>query len=89
MWLLHRTLPADKFEGLPMFKCGISYEDTLGLAKGIGCSVENSLWGSVLCGMKRVHFTQHTYIFPGEHVAYYSARIMEDPRNYSHCIPSL
>ena len=33
MWLLHRTLPADKFEGLPMFKCGISYEDTLGLAK--------------------------------------------------------
>ncbi|KAF8638455.1 hypothetical protein AX17_002189 [Amanita inopinata Kibby_2008] len=33
MRLLHRTSPADRLEGPPMFKCGVSYDEVLGLAK--------------------------------------------------------
>ena len=47
MWLLHRTSPADKLEGPPMFKCGISYEDTLGLAKELDVPLNDLLWDSV------------------------------------------
>ena len=47
IWLLHRTSPADKFEGPPMFKCGISYEDTLRLAKELDVPLNDLLWDSV------------------------------------------
>ncbi|KAF8344580.1 origin recognition complex subunit 5 C-terminus-domain-containing protein [Amanita rubescens] len=44
MWLLHRTSPSDRLEGPPMYKCGISYEDTLGLAKELDVPLNDLLW---------------------------------------------
>ena len=74
MWLLHRTLPADKFEGLPMFKCGISYEDTLGLAKeldvplkihcGVPCYVGWS--GFILLNIRTFFLTNTLHIIRRE-----------------------
>jgi len=43
MWLLHRS-HSDRLEGPPMYKCGISYEDTLGLAKELDVPLNDLLW---------------------------------------------
>ncbi len=44
MWLLHHTSPSDRLEGPSMYKCGISYEDTLGLAKELDVPLNDLLW---------------------------------------------
>ncbi|KAK2463847.1 hypothetical protein APHAL10511_004152 [Amanita phalloides] len=44
MWLLHRTTSVDKLEGPPMFKCGVSYDDVLGLAKELDVPLNDLLW---------------------------------------------
>jgi len=47
MSLLHRTSPPDRLDGPPMFKCAISYEDALGLAKELDVSLNDLLWDSI------------------------------------------
>ncbi|KAM6496554.1 Origin recognition complex (ORC) subunit 5 C-terminus domain containing protein [Amanita muscaria] len=44
IWLLHRTSPPERLEGPPMFKCGISYDDALGLAKELDVPLNDLLW---------------------------------------------
>ncbi|KAF8154503.1 origin recognition complex subunit 5 C-terminus-domain-containing protein [Crassisporium funariophilum] len=44
MRLLHRTSPPDRLDGPPMFKCAISYDATLGLAKELGVRLNDLLW---------------------------------------------
>ena len=45
--LLHGTSAPDKLEGLPMFKCGVSYEDVSGLAKELDIPLNDLLWDPV------------------------------------------
>ncbi|KAH8103345.1 origin recognition complex subunit 5 C-terminus-domain-containing protein [Cristinia sonorae] len=47
MHLLHRTSPADRMELSPTFKCGISYEVALRLAKDIDVALNDMLWDPV------------------------------------------
>jgi origin recognition complex subunit 5 len=47
MGLLHRTSPPDRLDGPPMFKCAISYDDVLGLAKELDVSLNDLLWDSI------------------------------------------
>ncbi|KAF8632083.1 hypothetical protein AX15_002059 [Amanita polypyramis BW_CC] len=47
VWLLHRTSAPDKLEGPTMFKCGISYEGALGLAKELDVPLDDLLWDPV------------------------------------------
>ena len=44
MGLLHRTSPMDRLDGPPMFKCAISYEGVLGLARDLDVSLNDLLW---------------------------------------------
>ena len=47
MRLLHRTSPADRIDGPPMFKCGISYDVTLTLARQLDVPLNDLLWDPV------------------------------------------
>lgn len=44
MRLLHRTSPADKLDGPPMFKCGVSYDVALTLARDLGVPLNDLMW---------------------------------------------
>ena len=44
MRLLHRTSPMDKLDGPPMFKCAISYDATLALARQLTIPLNDLLW---------------------------------------------
>ncbi|KAJ3507727.1 hypothetical protein NLJ89_g6139 [Agrocybe chaxingu] len=44
MGLLHRTSPPDRLDGPPMFKCAVSYETTLLLAKELDVALNDLLW---------------------------------------------
>ncbi|KAH7925660.1 hypothetical protein BV22DRAFT_1194968 [Leucogyrophana mollusca] len=41
---LHRMTAPDRLDGPPMFKCGISYEVALALAKGLGVPLSDLMW---------------------------------------------
>ncbi|KAF8962111.1 origin recognition complex subunit 5 C-terminus-domain-containing protein [Flammula alnicola] len=47
MRLLHRTSPTDRLDGPPMFKCAISYETVLTLAKQLDVALNDLLWDPV------------------------------------------
>lgn len=42
--LLHRTTPADRLDGPPMFKCGVSYEVALALARDLEIPLNGLMW---------------------------------------------
>ena len=42
--LLDRTTPSDRLDGPPMFKCGISYDVALGLAREIQVPLSDLMW---------------------------------------------
>ena len=44
MRLLFHTLPINRLDGLPMFKCVISYDTTLALAKQLVIPLNDLLW---------------------------------------------
>lgn len=44
MRLLFRTSPTDRLDGPPMFKCAISYDTTLALAKQLMIPLNDLLW---------------------------------------------
>jgi origin recognition complex subunit 5 len=44
MRLLFRTSPSDRLDGPPMFKCAISYDATLALAKQLMIPLNDLLW---------------------------------------------
>ena len=44
MSLLFRTSPMDRLDGPPMFKCAISYDTTLALAKQLVIPLNDLLW---------------------------------------------
>lgn len=44
MHLLLRTSPADKLDTSPTFKCGISYEVALRLARDVGVLLNDLMW---------------------------------------------
>jgi len=44
MRLLHRTSAPDRLDGPPMFKCAISYDATLTLAKQLMIPLNDLLW---------------------------------------------
>ncbi|KAF9044305.1 origin recognition complex subunit 5 C-terminus-domain-containing protein [Panaeolus papilionaceus] len=44
MRLLHRTSPVDRLDGPPMFKCVVSYEECLALAKQLDVALNDLLW---------------------------------------------
>ncbi|KAF9531498.1 origin recognition complex subunit 5 C-terminus-domain-containing protein [Crepidotus variabilis] len=45
--LMHRTSPADRLDGPPMFKAAISYDDALALAKELDIALNDLLWDPV------------------------------------------
>ncbi|KAG7440099.1 uncharacterized protein BT62DRAFT_976133 [Guyanagaster necrorhizus] len=45
--LLHRTSPVERLDGPPMFKCGVSYDVVLGLAKELDVPLQDLLWDSL------------------------------------------
>lgn len=47
MHLLHRTSPSDRMELSPTFKCGISYDAALRLAKDLDVALNDLLWEEV------------------------------------------
>jgi origin recognition complex subunit 5 len=47
MRLLHRTSPSDRIDGPPMFKCGISYDVALALARQLDVPLNDLLWDPV------------------------------------------
>ncbi|KAH9476054.1 Origin recognition complex subunit 5 [Psilocybe cubensis] len=47
MRLLHRTTPADRLDGPPNFKCSISYETAVLLAKEVDVPLNDLLWDPV------------------------------------------
>lgn len=44
MRVLHRTSPVDKLDGPPMFKCGISYDVALALARDLDVALNELMW---------------------------------------------
>ncbi|ETW75282.1 hypothetical protein HETIRDRAFT_423004 [Heterobasidion irregulare TC 32-1] len=44
--LLHRTSPSDKLDGPPTFKCGISYDVAMALAKDLSVPLLDLMWDS-------------------------------------------
>ena len=44
MGLLHRTSPSDRLDGPPMFKCAVSFDAVLGLAKELDVALNDLLW---------------------------------------------
>ncbi|KAF5370931.1 hypothetical protein D9615_009797 [Tricholomella constricta] len=44
MRLLHRTTPGDRIDGPPSFKCGISFEVALALAKQLAIPLNDLMW---------------------------------------------
>jgi origin recognition complex subunit 5 len=44
MRFLHRTTHGDRLDGPPMFKCAISYDAALTLAKELKVSLNDLLW---------------------------------------------
>ncbi|KAG6839865.1 hypothetical protein C0991_010999 [Blastosporella zonata] len=44
MRLLHRTTPGDRIDGPPSFKCGISYDAALALAKQLTIPLNDLMW---------------------------------------------
>ncbi|GLB40919.1 putative origin recognition complex (ORC) subunit 5 C-terminus [Lyophyllum shimeji] len=44
MRLLHRTSPGDRIDGPPSFKCGISYDVALALARQLAIPLNDLLW---------------------------------------------
>jgi len=42
--LLHRTSPPDKIDGPPMFKCGVSYDVALALARQLDIPLNDLMW---------------------------------------------
>jgi len=44
MRLLHRTSPPEKLDGPPMFKCGVSYDSTLALARQLEVPLNDLMW---------------------------------------------
>jgi len=42
--LLHRTTPADRLDGPPIFKCGVSYDVALALARDVGVPLNDLMW---------------------------------------------
>jgi len=44
MGLLHRTSPSYLLDGPPMFKCAISFDAVLGLAKELDVGLNDLLW---------------------------------------------
>ena len=42
--LLDRTTPSDRLDGPPMFKCGISYDVALALAREIQVPLNDLMW---------------------------------------------
>ncbi|KII85482.1 hypothetical protein PLICRDRAFT_44784 [Plicaturopsis crispa FD-325 SS-3] len=44
MRLLHRTSPPDRLDGPPMFKCGVSYDVALALAREVEVPLNDLLW---------------------------------------------
>ena len=44
MRLLFRTSPSDRLDGPPMFKCAVSYDATLALAKQLMIPLNDLLW---------------------------------------------
>lgn len=47
MGLLYRTSPVDRLDGPPMFKCGISYEGVLGVAKDLDVLLNDLFWDPI------------------------------------------
>ena len=47
MRLLFRTSPIDRLDGPPMFKCAISYDATLALAKQLMIPLADLLWDPI------------------------------------------
>ncbi|KDR79270.1 hypothetical protein GALMADRAFT_243190 [Galerina marginata CBS 339.88] len=47
MRLLHRTSPADRLDGPPQFKCAISYDAALALARELKVALNDLLWDPV------------------------------------------
>lgn len=47
MRLLYRTSPVDRIDGPPMFKCGISYDVTLALARQLDVPLNDLLWDPI------------------------------------------
>jgi origin recognition complex subunit 5 len=45
--LLYRTSPPEKLDGPPMFKCGISREVALGLARELDVPLNDLTWDPV------------------------------------------
>ena len=50
MRLLLRTSPADRLDGPPTFKCGVSYEVALRLAKDVGIPLNTLMWEGIQYG---------------------------------------
>lgn len=44
MRLLHRTTPSDRLDGPPMFRCAISYEAALAVAKDLKVPLNELMW---------------------------------------------
>ncbi|KAG5342190.1 hypothetical protein C0989_004928 [Termitomyces sp. Mn162] len=44
MRLIHRTTPGDRIDGPPSFKCGISYDVALALAKELSIPLNDLMW---------------------------------------------
>jgi origin recognition complex subunit 5 len=42
--LLHRTTQPDRLDGPPMFKCGVSYDVVLALARDVGVPLNDLMW---------------------------------------------
>ena len=42
--LLDRTAPSDRLDGPPMFRCGISYDVALALAREIQVPLNDLMW---------------------------------------------
>jgi len=47
MRLLHRTTAVDRLDGPPQFKCAISYDMALVLAKQLDVALNDLLWDPV------------------------------------------
>ncbi|KIM43778.1 hypothetical protein M413DRAFT_443679 [Hebeloma cylindrosporum] len=47
MRLLHRTSPPERLDGPPMFRCAVSYDTALGIAKQLDVALNDLLWDPV------------------------------------------
>ncbi|KAI6102356.1 origin recognition complex subunit 5 C-terminus-domain-containing protein [Pisolithus thermaeus] len=66
MRALHRMSPMEKMDGPPTFKCGISYEVALALAKDVGISSLNDLMWDPALAQCPTHTLPATLLMPDE-----------------------